>query len=108
LYDNNCVEAGTHYFAAGVPTWEANDGSLVSGAAAGTPTSGITVDPSAIKWRLLTGTGSGSGIFQDITYVQRLFTTNGLAPSAGSCNAGTVTDEVASEYTAVYYFYTGP
>jgi hypothetical protein len=89
---------GSHY--AG-PTWEAIDGSTVVGKklAAASPTA------TAIPWLLLQAVShDGTGVMSGVTYIQRLATTGGLAPSSG-CDAGHagVTEDVA--YTATYYFY---
>lgn len=87
---------GTHY--AG-PTWESNSGSKVVAARAG----GCTPDPAAIAWLLLkTVAADGQGIFSDVTYIHRLNTVGGSAPS----NPGSWIGEVVRvPYTAEYYFY---
>jgi hypothetical protein len=89
---------GTHY--AG-PTWESNSGSKVVAARAG----GCTPDPTAIAWlKLKAVVADGPGIFGDVTYIHRLNTAGGLAPSSPGGSVG----EVAKvPYTAEYYFYTG-
>jgi hypothetical protein len=96
LYDEDGAVAGIHY--AG-PTWESKDGSKVLGARV----AGSTVDPTAIPWLLLRAvTTSGSGVFSAVTYIQRLNTTGGLAPTT----AGTSVGQVARvPYTAEYFFY---
>ena len=92
----NNGEVAIHY--AG-PTWESNSGSKVLGA----KVNGVTVDPTAIPWLLLKAkTAEGPGIFARTTYVQRVNTTGGLAPST----PGTVDGEQAAvPYTAEYFFY---
>jgi hypothetical protein len=45
----------------------------------------------------------GSGIFDEVTYIQRLFAKNGLPPS-GSCTDTTAINRAA--YEAEYWFYT--
>ena len=89
-------EVGTHY--AG-PTWESNSGSKVVGAR----DQGCTPDPTAIPWLLLHKvTSDGPGIFHRVTYIQRVNTVGGIAPSG----AGSFTGEVREvPYTAEYYFY---
>ena len=89
---------GTHY--AG-PTWESNSGSKVVGRrVAGT---GCTPDANAIPWILLEAvTTDGPGIFSDVTFVQRVNTTGGVAPSAPGAAVG---EEARVPYTAEYYFY---
>jgi hypothetical protein len=87
---------GTHY--AG-PTWQSNSGSKV----VATVAERCTPDPDAIPWFKLAASGSeGPGIFNGVTFIQRLNTTGGKAPAA----PGTVVGEPAEvPYTADYYFY---
>lgn len=90
--------AGTHY--AG-PTWEALDGSTV----VGTRVAGATVDTSAVPWLLLSGVSPDKhGRMAGVTYIQRLSTTGGLAPTSG-CDATTLGAVADVEYTALYAFY---
>jgi hypothetical protein len=89
---------GTHYVG---PTWEGRDGSTV----VGTRVNGVSVDASAIPWLLLQGTAhTGSGPMAKVTYIQRLETVGGLAPTSGcdDAHAGAVAEV---EYTATYAFY---
>ena len=91
-------QVGTHY--AG-PTWESNSGSKV----VETRVDGCTPDPTAIQWLLLrTVSQEGSGIFSDVTYVQRVNTVGGLAPAAPGTLVG---EEREVPYTAEYIFYRG-
>lgn len=87
---------GIHY--AG-PTWVSVSGSKVVGAAV----ERCTPDPGAIPWLLLQATSSeGPGLFQGVTFIQRVNTVGGLAPTV----PGTVTDEEARvPYTTEYLFY---
>jgi hypothetical protein len=87
---------GSHY--AG-PTWERVSGSKVVGMVL----QRCTPDPTAIPWLLLRAVSSdGPGIFDGVTYIQRVNTAGGLAPSA----PGTMTGEEARvPYSAEYYFY---
>lgn len=95
FHREECV-AGIHF--AG-PTWEANDGSKVVGARV----AGTTVDSNAIPWLLLQAASTaGVGILADTTYIQRVNTVGGLAPSSPGNNAG---EEVLVPYIADYYFY---
>jgi len=89
-------EVAIHY--AG-PTWESDSGSTVVGA----KVAGVTVDPTAIPWLLLRAVSNdGSGVFADVTFIQRVNTSGGLAPAS----AGTSTGEIARvPYSAEYYFY---
>jgi len=87
---------GIHY--AG-PTWESLSGSKVAGSAIDR----CTPDPDAIPWLLLAAVNSqGPGIFHRVTFIQRVNTVGGLAPS----DPGTFPDEVVRvDYTAEYFFY---
>ena len=91
-------EVGTHYVG---PTWESNSGSKV--VAARVPGTGCTPDSTAIPWLLLQKVSTeGPGIFNSVTFIQRVNTTGGTAPTA----PGSVIGEVKEvPYTAEYYFY---
>lgn len=91
-------QVGTHY--AG-PTWESNSGSKVIGRrVAGT---GCTPDAGAIPWlKLEAVTTDGPGIFNGVTFIQRVNTTGGNAPAAPGTTVG---EEARIPYTAEYYFY---
>jgi len=82
------------------PRWQSNSGSIVLGAVAKPP---VIVDPDAIPWVLLKAVSTeGSGIFADTTFIQRVHTTGGKAPSVD----GTFVGQVARvPYTADYFFY---
>lgn len=98
LMDAAGAKVATHY--AG-PTWEAPDGSKVTGKmkASATPS------PDAIAWLLLDATSaSGSGTFANVTAIQRLATEAGKAPLDG-CSAASLGSEVRVPYQAVYRFY---
>jgi hypothetical protein len=49
---------------------------------------------------------SGTGVFTDVTYVQRLNTSGGVAPTT-ACGASNVNTDTNVAYTADYYFFTG-
>jgi hypothetical protein len=87
---------GTHY--AG-PTWESNSRSKV----VGTVLDRCTTSTSAIPWLSLTVVSSnGPGIFDGVTFIQRVNTVGGIAPAT----AGTFVGETVNvPYTAEYYFY---
>ncbi len=81
------------------PTWQANDGSKVVGARV----SAVTVNPDAIPWLLLRAASTtGNGAFTATTYIQRLDTLGGLAPTTPGTTPG---QEVVIPYIAEYYFY---
>jgi len=89
-------QVGIHY--AG-PTWESNSGSKVVAARL----VGCAPDATAIPWlKLQTVSTNGPGIFSSITYIQRVNTTGGLAPTAPGSAIG---EAVEVPYTAEYYFY---
>jgi len=91
-------EVGRHY---GGPTWEYEDGSYVVAA----KRAGATVDPTAVDWLLLgvTRHGETSGRMGKITSIQRLSTTDGLAPAG--CDADHLGATADVPYTAEYFFY---
>ena len=89
------TRVGTHY--AG-PTWEGGGGKIVGAVA-----QRCTKNATAIPWLSLTaGPGEGSGIFRGVTFIQRVHTTGGLAPSAPGFSTGA---EARVPYTAEYFFY---
>jgi hypothetical protein len=89
-------QVGTHY--AG-PTWESNSGSKV----VARRLTGCTPDASAIPWlKLETVSSEGPGIFDGVTFVQRVSTTGGVAPAAPGSFVG---EESRVPYTAEYFFY---
>jgi hypothetical protein len=98
LFDGKGVVA-THF--AG-PSWKSNSGSTV----VGTPVDFCIADPDAIPWVLLKAeTTTGPGIFDGVTFIQRLNTVGGLAPD----EPGDVIGEVAKvPYAAEYVFYRKP
>ena len=88
---------GTHY---GGPSWESNSGSLVT--SLGTLATACTPDPTAISWlRLPAVTSNGPGVFDGVTYIQRVNTVGGIRPAAGTV----VGQEARIPYTTEYYFY---
>jgi hypothetical protein len=100
LYDASFAQAGTHGLG---PNWTSTDGSVVNGA----KVAGVnSTTAGAIQWLLLMATSNtGTGVFSNITYVQRLNTAGGPAPATG-CDAATTAD-VRIPYSADYYFFTG-
>lgn len=98
LSDKNGNAVGKYY--AG-PTWEANDGSKVTGKQ-------IAVAPgaaNAIPLQLVKANPSmGNGAMTDISYIQRLNTVGGVAPSE-SCAAENTGMKKMVKYQADYLFY---
>src|SRR6266576_4496730 len=97
LFDDDGNVVADHF--AG-PTWVSNSGSQVVGAL---PPLSVTVDTNAIPWLRLTALNpEGPGIFAGTTFIQRVNTTGGKAPSAN----GTFVGQVARvPYSADYFFY---
>ena len=90
-------EVGIHYRG---PNWESKSGSKVGGIRV--PGTGCTPDSSAIAWLLLQAVSpTGPGIFHNITFIQRINTTGGLAPTT----PGSLNELREVPYTAEYYFY---
>lgn len=97
LYDHNKNAVGKYY---GGPTWEANDGSKVTGKQLA-----ISPNPGAIPLQLVQANPSmGKGAMTDITYIQRLNTVGGTAPTT-ACGAGNVGAKQLVKYQADYVFY---
>ena len=82
------------------PTWQSNSGSTVVGAL---PPKAVTVDTNAIPWlRLDAKNPEGPGIFANTTFIQRVNTSGGKAPSTDGAFVGQV---ARVPYTADYFFY---
>lgn len=96
--ENYFGEVGSHYVG---PVWESKSGSKVEARrVAGT---GCTPDPTAVAWLLLSKHRTdGSGIFTAVTYIQRVNTSGGIAPSDPGAYDGELKEV---PYTAEYYFY---
>lgn len=93
---NYMGKVGLHY--AG-PTWKSNSGSLVIGK---NPVR-CTPDPDSIPWLgLEVDETDGAGIFSDVTYIQRVNTSGGKAPSTPGTFDG---EEARIPYTTEYVFY---
>ena len=89
-------EVGIHY--AG-PTWESHSGGKVIASRL----ESCAPDPTAIPWLLLQMVSTeGPGIFDRVTYIQRVNTAGGLPPTAPGPVIGA---EEEVPYTAEYYFY---
>ena len=96
--ENYFGEVGSHYVG---PTWESKSGSKVEGRrVTGT---GCAPDTNSIAWILLSKYRTeGSGIFDSVTYIQRVNTTGGMVPSTPGATHG---EQKEVPYTAEYYFY---
>ena len=99
LFDKDGKPFGKHF--AG-PSWEANDGSRVTGkkvADAPSP------DTDSIPWLLVNIVShDGKGVLSSATTIQRVNTKGGKAPASG-CDASHVGQEVRVPYSADYLFY---
>ena len=97
------AQVGTHGIG---PEWTSSDGSVVNGIKV-EQVSAPSSTPPAIPWLLLRASSTtGTGVFSNVTYVQRLNTTGGVAPATG-CGASTSGTDTSVAYTADYLFYTG-
>ena len=99
LMDANKKEVGKYY--AG-PTWEAADGSKVTGKQ-------LAVSPGAagaIPLQLVQAAPStGTGAMTDVTYIQRIKTVGGVAPSTPACTPANLGAKTTVPYQADYVFY---
>jgi hypothetical protein len=102
LYDDHGKLIMTHF--AG-PSWQARDGSII----VGRREAGVTVDPTAVDWLKLSAASTSAGPDGDqlvhTTFIQRLATSGGVAPSAVECNADAAGSRTEVTYTADYYFW---
>jgi hypothetical protein len=99
LFDKDGKLFGKHF--AG-PSWEASDGSRVTGKAVANAPS---PDADSIPWLLVTVVGhEGGGVLSPVTSIQRLNTRGGKAPATG-CDAEHTAKEVRVPYTANYLFF---
>ncbi len=99
LFDQDGKPFGKHF--AG-PSWEASDGSRVTGKAVANAPS---PDADSIPWLLVNIVShDGSGVLSSATTIQRLNTKGGKAPASG-CDVSHTGQEVRVSYTADYLFY---
>jgi Protein of unknown function (DUF3455) len=99
LFDKDGKPFGKHF--AG-PSWQANDGSRVTGKAVANAPS---PDADSVPWLLLTVVGrSGDGVLAHATSIQRINTKGGKA-SASGCDAAHTGMEIRAPYSADYLFF---
>ncbi len=99
LFDKDGKPFGKHF--AG-PSWEASDGSRVTGKAIANAPS---PDADSIPWLLVNILShDGNGVLSPATSIQRLTTEGGKAPASG-CDASHIGQEVRVPYSADYLFY---
>jgi len=104
LYDADGNIVGTHFLntSFGLPEWKSNSGSYAVGLREAASTANPPVDPHAIPWLLLEAVSTSKpGFLANTTYIQRVNTAGGKAPSPGT----TIGQEADVPYTAEYYFY---
>jgi len=102
LFDAEGNIVGIHYAYAGPtrPGWESNSGSLVVGAAV---SNSPAPNPKSVAWLLVRAVATqGPGIFQRTSYIQRVNTLGGTAPSQPGRSIG---EEARVPYSAEYFFY---
>ncbi len=100
LFDKDGKPFGKHFTG---PSWEATDGSRVTGKAVANAPS---PDANSIPWLLVNILShDGTGVLSRATTIQRLNTKGGKAP-ASSCDAAHVGQELRVPYSADYLFYT--
>jgi hypothetical protein len=90
-------------------TWQHRDTSTVW-AKLHQPNGAVTVNQNAIAWLLLDVVGARNGPtggdkLAETTFIQRLNTTGGLAPSTGCSSLTDVGNQAFVPYTADYFFY---
>ena len=118
LFGDDDHQAGTHYFSPNPfeggtirVTWEnLLDDGIVWGQAIQSSSDTDFVAPSAIGWLLLKvvgaeGASCGEDALAATTYVQRLNTVGGAAPSTGCGSTTDVGNQAFVPYLADYYFY---
>ena len=102
LFDDDGNVVATHFGTTNGPAWRSNSGSEVVGKL---PPKRVTVDRTAIQWLLLPAFQEfthGPGIFANITFIHRVNTVGGLAPSDPGAFVGQVAEV---PYAADYFFY---
>lgn len=100
LFDKDGKPFGKHF--AG-PSWEANDGSRVTGKAVANAPS---PDADSIPWLLINVVShDGNGVLSRATTIQRLNTKGGKAPASFGCDASRASQELRVSYSADYLFY---
>src|SRR6266566_3293172 len=119
LFSDDGRQLITHYFSPNTfegntirATWEdSRDTSAVWAQATNSSSDPNFVAPGAIAWVLLQRVGSqdgpdGGDTLTGTTFVQRLSTSGGIAPSTGCKTSNEVGHQAFVPYTADYFFYT--
>ena len=120
LFKDNDKQISTHFFSPNPhengtvrPTWQDSlDTSAVWGEVKPGNASSDTnfVQPGAIPWLLVTVVGSqhgtiGRDLLAGTTFIQRVSTTGGIAPSTGCASPADIGTQVFVPYTADYFFF---
>ena len=95
------TQIGIHY--AG-PTWELTKGPHKGEKIVGAKLQAVTEDVTAIPWLLLKAVDSLSSVNNKVTYIQRLCTEGGLAPTTGA-DEEHLSQLDSIPYAATYLFY---
>src|SRR5262249_22167030 len=120
LFKDNGKQLVTHFLSPNPdekgmarPTWQdSNDTSAIWGAAIASSSDPRFVAPGAIPWLLLQVVGAENGpnggdALSHTSFIQRLQTSGGIAPSGGCAVSADVGARALVPYTADYYFYKG-
>jgi hypothetical protein len=118
LFNDHDKQVITHFlspnpFESGMPraTWQhSRDTSTVWAVAIATSSDPEFVEPGAINWLLLQMVGAqdgptGGDKLSETTFIQRLNTSEGVAPSSGCTVSTDVGKKALVPYTADYFFY---
>jgi hypothetical protein len=118
LFNDDHRQIITHYFSPNPfesgtirATWQSSrDTSKVWGAVSASSTDPAFVAPGAIPWLLVTVVGAQAGptggdTLTPTTFIQRLHTSGGVAPSTGCASSTDVGSRAFVPYTADYVFY---
>ena len=112
LTGNNGQVIATHFAGpAGPtePTWQATDGSKVTGKVTGRDPNPLPAGAINIQQLRLEGTptpvGADGGRLGATTFIQRVATTGGVAPEAAKCSQAAENTEEKVPYGATYYFW---
>ena len=98
LFDKNQKAVGKYY---GGPTWEAADGSRITGKQQGVAPGG---DGNIAFQLVKAAPAEGMGAMKGVSFVQRVNTKGGVAPTA-ACDKSSVGAEQQVRYQADYVFY---
>jgi hypothetical protein len=121
LFSDHDKQVTTHYFSPNPfeggtirATWQhSRDTSTVWGETIQSSSDPNFVAPGAIPWLLLQRVGakdgpSGGDTLTATTFIQRLNTSGGVAPSTGCSSSTNVGNQAFVPYTANYFFYKRP